>query len=106
MLFLMPLLFGLLLPAIVGGGIFVLAYRSARNQTKETDSLFSGWLVGVALGAGYIVGYIGLEGFPRSRHEKESIGSAILHSLGSSWGSFGVLRFSFSLMHRGGCRLL
>ena len=64
MLFLSALLFGLLLPAIVGGGIFVLAYRSARNQTEETDGLFSGWLVGVALGAGYIVGYIGLEGFP------------------------------------------
>ena len=64
MLFLRALLFGLLLPAIVGGGIFIFAFKSARNQPEETDGLFSGWLVGVALGAGYIVGYIGLEGFP------------------------------------------
>ena len=64
MLFLRALLFGLLLPAIVGGGIFVFAFKSARNQPEGTDGLFSGWLVGVALGVGYIVGYIGLEGFP------------------------------------------
>ena len=58
------LVLGLLLPAIVGGGIFVLASKSARNQTETGNGLSFGWLVGVALGIGYIVGYIGLEGVP------------------------------------------
>ena len=64
MLFLSALLFGLLLPAIVGGGIFVLAFKSTRDRTEEGNGLSSGWLVGVALGVAYIVGYIGLEGLP------------------------------------------
>ncbi len=64
MLIFKQLVFGLFLPAIVGGGIFVLAFKRARDQTKEGNGLSSGWLVGVALGVGYIVGYIGLEGFP------------------------------------------
>ena len=64
MLFLRALLFGLLLPAIVGGGLFVLASKSAPDQTEEANGLSSGWLVGVALSVGYIVGYIGLEGLP------------------------------------------
>ena len=58
------LVLGLLLPATVGGGIFVLASKSARNQTETGNGLSFGWLVGVALGIGYIVGYIGLEGVP------------------------------------------
>ena len=62
------LVFGLLLPAIVGGGIFifskVLATKREREQTEEGNGLSSGWVVAVALGAGYIVGYIGLEGLP------------------------------------------
>lgn len=58
------LVLGLLLPAIVGGGIFVLASKRARDQTEGGNGLSSGWLVGVALGVGYIVGYIGLEGLP------------------------------------------
>ena len=49
--------------SLVAGYLFF-AFKSARNQPEETDGLFSGWLVGVALGVGYIVGYIGLEGFP------------------------------------------
>ena len=64
MLIFKQLVFGGLLPAIVGGGIFVLASKSARNRTEKGNGLSSGWLVGVALGAGYIVGYIGLEGLP------------------------------------------
>lgn len=64
MLIFKQLALGLLLPAIVGGGIFVLASKSVRNQTEAANGLSSGWLVGVALGAGYIVGYIGLEGIP------------------------------------------
>ena len=64
MLFLRALLFGLLLPAIVGSGFFVLASKSAPDQTEEANGLSSGWLVGVALSVGYIVGYIGLEGLP------------------------------------------
>ena len=58
------LVLGLLLPAIAGGGIFVLASKSARNQTETGNGLPSGWLVGAALSVGYIVGYIGLEGIP------------------------------------------
>lgn len=64
MLIFKQLVLGLLLPAIVGGGIFILAAKSARNQTEEANSLSSGWLVGAALSIGYIVGYIGLEGIP------------------------------------------
>lgn len=58
------LVLGLLLPAIIGGGIFVLAAKSTRNQTETGNGLSLGWLIGVALSAGYIVGYIGLEGVP------------------------------------------
>ena len=62
------LVFGLLLPAIVGGGIFtfakVLTSKRARDQTEAQNNLPSKWLVGAALSVGYIVGYIGLEGLP------------------------------------------
>lgn len=64
MLIFKQLVLGLLLPAIVGGGIFVLAFKSRRNQTEEGSGLFSGWLFSAALSVGYIVGYIGLEGLP------------------------------------------
>lgn len=64
MLIFKQLVLGLLLPAIVGGGIFVLAFKSTRNQTEEVNGLSSGWLIGIALSVGYIVGYIGLEGIP------------------------------------------
>ena len=63
-----PLVFGLLLPAIVGGGIFIfaniLASKRSRDQAEERNGLFLGWLIAVALSVGYIVGYIGLEGLP------------------------------------------
>ena len=58
------LVLGLLLPAIVGGGIFVLASKSGRNQAEAANGWPLGWLVGVALSVGSIVGYIGLEGIP------------------------------------------
>lgn len=62
------LVLGLLLPAIVGGGIFIfskiLTSKREREQTVEGDGLSWGWLVGIALSVGYIVGYIGLEGIP------------------------------------------
>ncbi|MYH84179.1 hypothetical protein F4141_26140 [Candidatus Poribacteria bacterium] len=62
------LVLGLFLPAIVGGGIFIfaniLAAKRARDPTEERNGLFSGWLIAAALSVGYIVGYIGLEGFP------------------------------------------
>ncbi len=64
MLIFKQLVFGLLLPAIVGGGLFVFASKSGRNQVEKATGLSFGWLVGVALGIGYIVGYIGLEGIP------------------------------------------
>ena len=69
MLLIKQLFFGILLPAIVGGGIFVIArsispkaYATARYE-KEQDGLM-GWLIAAALGIGYIVGYLGLEGLP------------------------------------------
>ena len=69
MLFVEPFIFGLLLPALVGGGIFVIArslspkaYATVRYE-KEQDG-FGSWLIAAALGAGYIIGYLGLEGLP------------------------------------------
>ena len=69
MLLIKQLFFGILLPAIVGGGIFVTArslspkaYATARYETEQ-DGL-TGWLIAAALGVGYIVGYLGLEGLP------------------------------------------
>ena len=65
MLIFKQLLLGLLLPAVVGGGIFIFAKSLASKREREhKKDWFSGWLVAVALGAGYSVGYIGLEGLP------------------------------------------
>ncbi|MCY3739811.1 MAG: hypothetical protein OXH00_02190 [Candidatus Poribacteria bacterium] len=68
MLIFKQLVFGLLLPAIVGGGIFIfaniLASKRVRDQTEARNGLSPGWLFGAALSVGYIVGYIGLEGLP------------------------------------------
>ena len=68
MLIFKQLILGLLLPAVVGGGILILAKslalkRESEHTEREKD-WFSGWLVAVALSAGYTVGYIGLEGLP------------------------------------------
>ena len=68
MLIFKQLILGLLLPAVVGGGIFILAKsltlkRKSEHTEKEKNGS-SGWLVAIALSAGYIVGYIGLEGLP------------------------------------------
>lgn len=65
MLILKQLILGLLLPAVVGGGILILAKSIAsKKESEEKKGLASGWLVAIALSAGYTVGYIGLEGFP------------------------------------------
>ena len=63
------LFLGLLLPAIVGGGIFIFArsrapkeYATGRYEKKQDG--FAGWLIAAALGVGYIVGYLGIEGVP------------------------------------------
>ncbi|RKU14984.1 hypothetical protein C6503_14055 [Candidatus Poribacteria bacterium] len=68
MLIFKQLFFGLLLPAIAGSGIFILAKsfaaKRSRDQTEERNGLSSGWLFSAALSVGYIVGYIGLEGLP------------------------------------------
>ena len=68
MLIFKQLILGLLLPAAVSGGIFILAksltLKRESEHTEKEKNWFSGWLVAVALGAGYIVGYIGLEGLP------------------------------------------
>ena len=56
---------GLLLPAVVGGGIFIFAKSlTSKRESEHKKDWLSGWLVAVALSAGYTVGYIGLEGFP------------------------------------------
>ena len=63
------LVLGLLLPTIVGGGILIFARSFAPKKyatvgyEKEQDG-FAGWLIAAALGAGYIIGYLGLEGLP------------------------------------------
>lgn len=69
MLLIKQLFFGILLPAIVGGGIFVIArslspkaYATVRYEKEENG--LTGWLVAAALGVGYIIGYLGLEGLP------------------------------------------
>lgn len=68
MLIFKQLFLGLLLPAVVGGGIFIfaksLALKTENEHPEKEKDWFSGWLVAVALSAGYIVGYIGLEGLP------------------------------------------
>ena len=68
MLIFKQLFLGLLLPAVVGGGIFIfaksLSLKTESEHPEKAKDWFSGWLVAVALSAGYIVGYIGLEGLP------------------------------------------
>ena len=69
MLLIKQLFFGLLLPAIVSSGVFIFARsRSPKEYTtiryeKEKEG-FTYWLIAAGLGAGYIVGYLGLEGSP------------------------------------------
>ena len=62
------LLLGLLLPAIVGGGIFIFARSLSSQKAGFGDETgqggASGWLIAAALGIGYIVGFLGLEGLP------------------------------------------
>ena len=68
MLLMKQLFLGLLLPAIVGGGILIYARSLASKEDPgraENGQLgFSGWLIAAALGIGYIVGYLGLEKLP------------------------------------------
>ncbi|MDE0634616.1 MAG: hypothetical protein OXI43_02010 [Candidatus Poribacteria bacterium] len=55
------LFFNLLLPAIVCGGIYaVVVYLRGRDQEKA----YLLWLTTVALGIGYIIGYLGIEKKP------------------------------------------
>lgn len=60
--------FGLLLPAVVTSGILIFARSLSTKEgtmgAEKRHSEFSGWLLAAALGVGYIVGYLGLEGFP------------------------------------------
>ena len=63
------LFLGLLLPTIVGSGIFIFArslapkeYATVRYEKEQSG--FRAWLIAVALGVGYIVGYLGMEGMP------------------------------------------
>ena len=61
-------LFGLLLPAVITGGILIFArslpVKEGTTREEKGQGGFSGWLVIAALGVGYISGYLGLEGFP------------------------------------------
>ena len=63
------LVLGLLLPTIVSSGILIFARSFAPKKyaivgyEKEQDR-FAGWLIAAALGVGYIIGYLGLEGLP------------------------------------------
>lgn len=61
------LFLGLLLPAIVSGGILgitkSLVSKTAQENAETGNRLSSGWRIAGALSAGYIVGYFGLEGF-------------------------------------------
>ncbi len=67
MLILKQLFFGLLLPAVVTGGILVfarsLASKEEGENTGKGPDISRGWLIAGALSVGYIVGYFGLEGF-------------------------------------------
>ena len=63
------LLLGLLLPTIVGSGIFIFArsrapkeYATVRYEKEQGG--FTAWLIAAALGVGYVVGYLGMEGMP------------------------------------------
>ena len=63
------LVLGLLLPTIVGSGILIFARSFAPKKYatvgyEEEQDRFAGWLIAAALGAAYIIGYLGLEGLP------------------------------------------
>ena len=68
MLTLKQLFFGLFLPAVVSGGFLILArVLSSQQDTLQAEKRETGssnWLIAVAVGVGYIVGYLGLEGLP------------------------------------------
>ena len=68
MLTLKQLFLGLFLPAVVSGGVLIFARSlSSKRDTVNTEKREVGsfrWLIAVALGVGYIVGYLGLEGLP------------------------------------------
>ena len=66
--FISQLFLGLLLPAVVTGGILVFARSLVSQEDGESTGSGTGisskCLIAIALGVGYIVGYIGLEGLP------------------------------------------
>ena len=68
MLIFKQLILGLFLPAVVTGGILVFTRSLVSQEDEESTGSGTGisskCLIAVALGAGYIVGYIGLEGLP------------------------------------------
>ena len=68
MQFVAPILFGFILPAVATGGVLVFGRAMAAKEdgasTASGTGISSGWHIAVALGVGYIVGYIGLEGVP------------------------------------------
>ena len=68
MLTLKQLFLGLFLPAVVSSGVLIFARSLSSKQdainAEKRENRFSGWLIAVALGVGYIVGYLGLEGLP------------------------------------------
>jgi len=61
MLFLKPFLFGVLLPAVVSGIAFVVAWRPWQRDAPVANGIWGG---AIALSVGYIVGHVGLLGWP------------------------------------------
>ena len=92
MLIFKQLVLGLFLPAIVSGGILIfaksLASKKGSEHTENGKDWLSGWLVAVALSAGYIVGYIGLEGSPPFPPREGVHWLCYLASIGLILGSF------------------
>lgn len=68
MLTLKQLFLGLFLPAVVSGGFLIVAsalfFKQNAVNTEKRETKSSNWLIALALSAGYIVGYLGLEGLP------------------------------------------
>jgi len=61
MLFLKPFLFGVLLPAVVSGIAFVVAWRPWQRDAPVANGIWGG---AIALSVGYVAGHAGLLGWP------------------------------------------
>ena len=98
------LVLGLLLPGAVSGSLLILAKSVASKKEGEHHergtTWFSGWFVAVALSAGYIVGYIGLEGLPPLPPREGVHWLCYLALIGLILGVFWYLELSVRLIAR------